>query len=98
MKKIIPHRDPFLLIDEIIELVPNERAVGLKYVAIDEPYFKGHFPTAPVMPGVLIIESLHKWAQSHYYQSNNLREKLHFLQALKKAKFRKKVVPGWGMY
>lgn len=94
IEKIIPHRDPFLLIDEIIELVPNERAVGLKYVAIDEPYFKGHFPTAPVMPGVLIIESLAQVGAVALLSVEQFKGKVAFFAGIEKAKFRKKVVPG----
>ena len=58
IKKIIPHRYPLLLVDRIIEMVPGERVVGLKSVTGNEPFFEGHFPDYPVMPGVLIIEAL----------------------------------------
>ncbi|MCA1628421.1 MAG: 3-hydroxyacyl-ACP dehydratase FabZ, partial [Acidobacteria bacterium] len=58
IQEILPHRPPFLLVDRIIELVPKERIVGVKGVTINEPFFQGHFPGAPVMPGVLIIEAL----------------------------------------
>jgi len=56
--EMIPHRHPFLMIDEVVDVVANERATGIKNVSIDENYFKGHFPTRPVMPGVLIIEAM----------------------------------------
>jgi 3-hydroxyacyl-[acyl-carrier-protein] dehydratase len=56
--KIIPHRYPFLLVDRLVELEPGKRAVGLKNVSVNEPFFQGHFPGAPVMPGVLILEAL----------------------------------------
>ncbi len=56
IKAILPHRDPFLLIDEIKSLDPLKKAVGVKYVKVSEDYFRGHFPSKPVMPGVLIIE------------------------------------------
>ena len=57
--QLLPHRYPFLLIDRVIELVPDDRIVALKNVTINEPFFQGHFPGKPIMPGVLIIEAMH---------------------------------------
>ncbi|MDH3230389.1 MAG: 3-hydroxyacyl-[acyl-carrier-protein] dehydratase FabZ, partial [Alphaproteobacteria bacterium] len=56
--QMIPHRYPFLLVDKVIQLVPNESAVGVKCVSVAEPHFQGHFPVRPIMPGVLIIEAM----------------------------------------
>ena len=58
IKNIIPHREPFLLVDEIVDMVPGEKAVGIKYVLEEEYYFQGHFPEKKIMPGVLIVEAL----------------------------------------
>ncbi|WP_066715309.1 3-hydroxyacyl-ACP dehydratase FabZ [Clostridium sp. Marseille-P299] len=92
--KIIPHRSPFLLIDRIEELVPGVRAIGKKCVSYNEPFFAGHFPQEPVMPGVLIIEAL---AQVGAVICLSVKEnigKTAYFGAINKARFRNKVVPG----
>ena len=94
IKEIIPHRDPFLLIDEIVELEPGVRAVGKKYLRPDEFWFAGHFPQEPVQPGVLTIEML---AQTGAVCSLSLPEnkgRIAYFAGIDKAKFRNKAVPG----
>ncbi|MDD3571038.1 MAG: 3-hydroxyacyl-ACP dehydratase FabZ [Anaerotignaceae bacterium] len=92
--KVLPHRPPFLLIDRIEEVVPGERVVAIKNVTMNEPYFVGHFPSEPVMPGVLIVEAM---AQAGAYAVLSMEEykgKLAYFGGIDKAKFRRKVVPG----
>ena len=93
IQKILPHRSPFLLVDRITE-VTDKRVVGIKNVTINEPFFQGHFPGRPIMPGVLIIEAM---AQVGGVGALNIKEnlgKLAFFLSIKEAKFRKPVVPG----
>ncbi|OJU09089.1 MAG: 3-hydroxyacyl-[acyl-carrier-protein] dehydratase FabZ [Clostridiales bacterium 43-6] len=94
IKEIIPHRDPFLLIDEILELEPGKRAVGKKYVSEEEYYFKGHFPGQPVMPGVLIVESLAQVGAVSVLSLSEFKGKIAFFGGIKNARFRKVVRPG----
>ena len=92
--KVLPHRPPFLLIDMIEEVIPGEKVVAIKNVTMNEPYFVGHFPEEPVMPGVLIVEAM---AQAGAYAVLSMEEykgKLAFFGGVDKAKFRRKVVPG----
>lgn len=91
---IIPHRQPFLLIDRIEELEPGKRAVGTKCVSYNEPFFNGHFPTEPVMPGVLIIEALAQVGTVAMLSIPENKGKIGYFGAINSAKFKKKVVPG----
>ena len=92
----IPHRFPFLLVDRVVEVVPNESAIGIKNVSINENYFQGHFPTHPVMPGVLIIESMAQTAAVLVVETlgADAAGKLVYFMMVENAKFRRPVVPG----
>lgn len=94
--EMIPHRYPLLLIDRILEVVPSESAVGLKNVTINEQFFNGHFPGAPVMPGVLIVEAMAQTAAALVVHSigKELEGKLVYFMAIDEAKFRRPVTPG----
>ncbi|MBO4396837.1 MAG: 3-hydroxyacyl-ACP dehydratase FabZ [Eubacterium sp.] len=94
IKKIIPHREPFLLVDEIEEMEPGVRAVGYKNVTGEEGFFRGHFPEYPVMPGVLIIEALAQVGAVSVLSLEENKGKLAFFGGIDKAKFRRQVVPG----
>jgi 3-hydroxyacyl-[acyl-carrier-protein] dehydratase len=92
----IPHRYPFLLVDRMVEIVMGERAIGIKNVTMNEPFFQGHFPQAPVMPGVLIVECMAQTAGVLVVETlgPNARGKLVYFMTIENAKFRKPVVPG----
>ncbi len=94
--RILPHRHPFLLVDRIIEHDPGKKIVGLKNVTINEPFFPGHFPGHPVMPGVLIIEAMAQVGGILAYlaSSDEIRQKVCYFVAIDNAKFRRPVVPG----
>lgn len=95
IKKLLPHRYPFLLIDRIIELVPKERVVGIKQVTANEFFFQGHFPEAPVMPGVLIIEALAQCgAVLALREIEDRATKIPYFSGIDNARFRLPVVPG----
>lgn len=95
IQEILPHRYPFLLVDKIIELVPRERIVGIKQVTVNEQFFQGHFPGAPVMPGVLQIEALAQVGAILALREFEDREsKIPFFSGIDKARFRRPVVPG----
>ncbi|MBI9075587.1 MAG: 3-hydroxyacyl-ACP dehydratase FabZ [Desulfatibacillum sp.] len=94
--EIIPHRFPFLLVDRILELIPGERVKGLKNVTINEPFFQGHFPGEPIMPGVLILEAMAQTAAVLAFETQperQRREPIYFL-GIDKVRFRKPVLPG----
>ena len=92
--EIIPHRQPFLLIDTIEELEPGKRALGKKCVSMGEPYFGGHFPGNPVMPGVLIIEALAQTGAVAILSQPEWKGKTAYFAGINQAKFKQKVVPG----
>ncbi len=94
--KLIPHRYPFIMIDRILEILPGEKIVALKNVTINEPFFQGHFPGNPIMPGVLIIEAMAQAGAVLAAKSldKELRDPLIFFMGVDKVKFRKPVTPG----
>ncbi len=92
----IPHRYPFILVDRILELEPNKRVVGLKNVSMNEPFFQGHFPGTPIMPGVLILEAMAQTSGvlAISSMSESGKSALMYFMGLDQVKFRKMVVPG----
>lgn len=95
IQEILPHRYPFLLVDKIVELEPKVRIVGIKQVTANEQFFQGHFPGAPVMPGVLQIEALAQVGAILALRELEDRDaKIPFFSGIESARFRKPVVPG----
>ncbi|AYW44708.1 3-hydroxyacyl-ACP dehydratase [Tetragenococcus koreensis] len=94
IKEIIPHRFPMLLLDRIEELEEGKRIVAKKNVTVNEPFFQGHFPHEPVMPGVLIIEAMAQAGAVSLLSLEQFRGKTAYFGGIDKAKFRKKVTPG----
>ena len=94
IREIIPHRQPFMLIDTVEELIPGVRAVARKCVSYNEPFFQGHFPAEPVMPGVLIVEALAQTGAVAILSLEENKGKTAYFAAIQSAKFKKKVVPG----
>ena len=93
IQKAIPHRYPFLLVDRILE-IGDDRIVGLKNVTVDEPFFQGHFPGHPIMPGVLILEAMAQTAGVYALSKSENSGKLAYFVSIDNAKFRKPVLPG----
>lgn len=94
IQNIIPHRYPFLLIDKVEEVEPGKRAVAIKNVSINEPFFQGHFPGNPIMPGVLIVEALAQTACVAGLLLEENKGKLGVFTGIESMKFRRQVVPG----
>ena len=97
IKRLLPHRAPFLFVERLCEIVPGESAVGYKAVSCNEPYFQGHFPDLAVMPGVLIIEAMAQvggMLLMGYFEGQNVEDKVVYFMSLDNVKFRRPVVPG----
>ncbi len=96
INEILPHREPFLMLDEIVACTPHESITAIKNVTVDEPHFAGHFPGNPVMPGVLIIEAMAQagGVLSHISNGDLVPKPLYFLARIEDARFRRPVVPG----
>lgn len=94
IRELIPHRYPFLLVDRVEELEPGERATGIKNVTQNEPFFQGHFPDYPVMPGVLIVEAMAQVGAVAVMVNEEYRDKLALFAGIDGVRFRRQVVPG----
>jgi 3-hydroxyacyl-[acyl-carrier-protein] dehydratase len=95
IQRILPHRYPFLLIDRVVDLTPRERIVAIKNVTINEPFFQGHFPNLPIMPGVLIVEAIAQAGGALLLTEVEDRDqKLMVFTGIERARFRRPVVPG----
>jgi 3-hydroxyacyl-[acyl-carrier-protein] dehydratase len=94
VQNILPHRYPFLLVDKILEVEPGKKAVGIKNVTVNEPFFQGHFPGYPIMPGVLIVEALAQTAGVAVAIMQENKGKLGVFAGIDSMKFKRQVVPG----
>lgn len=94
IKKIIPHRYPFLLVDKAEILIPGKKGIGYKNITIGEPFFTGHFPEEPIMPGVLIVEALAQVGAIVLLSEEKFQGKTPYFAGLNKVRFKRKVIPG----
>lgn len=94
IKDVIPHRYPFLLIDQVVEIEEGKRVVAKKNVTINEPFFQGHFPEHPVMPGVLIVEALAQAGAVAMLKKEENKGKIGFLAGIDSCRFKRQVIPG----
>ncbi|MGX8796926.1 3-hydroxyacyl-ACP dehydratase FabZ [Fusibacter sp. JL298sf-3] len=94
IQKILPHRYPFVLVDKIVEIVDDQKIVGIKNVTVNEYFFQGHFPQEHVMPGVLIVEALAQVGAVLLLKKEENQGKIAYFAGIKSCKFRRKVVPG----
>ena len=92
--RYLPHRYPMLLVDRIVEVVPGQRSVGIKNVTINEPFFQGHYPGLPIMPGVLIVEAMAQAGAVIILSDENFKGMIPVIGAIDEVRFRRQVVPG----
>ncbi len=98
IQEIIPHRYPFLLVDRLLEVIPGERARGIKNVTVNEPFFQGHFPGYPVMPGVLIVEAMAQVGAAAILTLPENKGRLALFTGIDGLRFKRQVVPGDTLY